>query len=77
MKRNMRKTKTLKKSGKDCINVVTSLLIEGIALIDFKGLKILNVLKARKLTSMGKNSKTPVITTAKSITFQESLKYAF
>lgn len=64
-------------SGKDIINVETNLLILGTALIDFRGLKTLNVLKAFKFGTLGIKSTIPIIATVKSNTFHGSLKYEF
>ena len=77
MKMKSRKMKTLAKSGSDLIKADTSLLIDGMALIERKGLSTLRVLKALTLMLPGKNSKSPVQTTKKSITFHPSLRYDF
>lgn len=84
----MMNTKTSKSLGRELIRVFTSFLIEGIALIDFKGLKILKFLNALRFirlfailktdsisNKLKVKSKTYLVTTiTKSIIFQESLK---
>lgn len=69
-------TATLNKSGKDLIKVETRTLIDLMALIVFKGLSTLIVLKDLKLifSLKAKISKIPLTTIIKSIIFQFSLR---
>lgn len=79
MKTKRRKITTFARAGKAVIRVTISLLIEGIELIDLRGLKALSILigpkEGRLENTFSKNSSTsPSIATIKSIQFQPSLK---
>ena len=76
-KTNIRKIVTFAKFGIDKIRADTNFRILGIAFIDLKGLMTRNVRSAFKFNWPGKNSKIPVITTKKSITFHPSRRYDF
>jgi hypothetical protein len=68
------KAATLAKLGSELISVVTTLLIDGMALIDLRGRITRMVLNAFNETDPGISSMAPVTTTKKSIIFQPSLR---
>ena len=70
----IKKANALISEGSDLKIVEISIFMFGIAFIDFNGRIIRNPLTELKFTYPGKNPIIPVITTAKSIIFQGSLK---